>query len=161
MAEHHLARQAERQAKLAYFVLEQFAQRLQQLQVQAVRQSAHVVVRLDRDCLLGLRARGLDDVRVYGALREPLCILDGLRLFLEDIDKQLANDLALLLRIRDALERLEHVRARIDVDDLHLQVLPEGVHHLPRFVVPQQAVVDEDAGELLADGLVDQRGGDR
>ena len=40
---------------------------------------------------------------------------------------------------------------------LTLQVLREGVHHLLRLVQAQQAVVDEHAGELLADRLVDQR----
>ena len=44
---------------------------------------------------------------------------------------------------------------------LTLQVLREGLHHLLRLVQAQQAVVDENAGELPADRLVDQRRGDR
>ena len=51
-----VARQAERHAELAHFVLEQLAQRLEQLQVQRLGQAADVVVRLDRVRLLGLGA---------------------------------------------------------------------------------------------------------
>ncbi len=52
MAEHHLARQAELEAELAHFVLEELAQRLEQLQVQRLGQAADVVMRLDRVRLL-------------------------------------------------------------------------------------------------------------
>jgi hypothetical protein len=43
----HLVRQAEGNAQLADFVLEQLAQRLEQLEVEGFRQAAHVVVALD------------------------------------------------------------------------------------------------------------------
>ena len=33
--------------------------------------------------------------------------------------------------------------------------------HLLRLVLPEHAVVHEDAGELLADGLVHEHGGNR
>ena len=56
MAEHHLARQAEREAELAHLVLEQLAQRLEQLEVQRLGQAADVVVRLDGDGLLAVFA---------------------------------------------------------------------------------------------------------
>ena len=52
MPEHHLARQPERDAQLAHLVLEQFAQRLEQLQMQRFGQAADVVMRLDRVRLL-------------------------------------------------------------------------------------------------------------
>ena len=35
------------------------------------------------------------------------------------------------------------------------------VHHLLRLALPQQAVIDENAGQLLADRLMDQHRGDR
>jgi hypothetical protein len=71
MAVDHLRRQAQRHAQLAHFVLEQVAQRLQQLQPQLLRQAADVVVALDRDGLLALAAARLDDVRIDRALRQP------------------------------------------------------------------------------------------
>ena len=64
MAEHHLARQAEREAELAHLVLEQLAQRLEELQMQRLRQAADVVVRLDGGRLLGFGAGRLDHVGV-------------------------------------------------------------------------------------------------
>jgi len=44
---HHVVRQPEFHAELAYLVLEQFAQRLQQFELHCLRQPAYVVVRLD------------------------------------------------------------------------------------------------------------------
>jgi len=44
-----------------------------------------------------------------------------------------------------------------DVDDLDAEVVGEGLHHLLGLVQAQQAVVDEQAGELLADGPMKQR----
>ena len=38
--------------------------------------------------------------------------------------------------------------------------LAEQPHHLVGLVEAHEAVVDEDAGELLADRLMDQHGGD-
>ena len=49
----------------------------------------------------------------------------------------------------------------VDVDDPHAEIARERVHHLLGLVQAQQPVVDEDAGELIADRPVDQRGGDR
>ena len=48
---------------------------------------------------------------------------------------------------------------RIDADDLDPEVAGEHVHHHVAFVQAQQAVVDENAGQLVADGAVDQRCG--
>ena len=69
----HLVRQAQRHAEFAHLVLEQVAQRLQQLQAQRLGQAADVVVALDRGRLLAwLGAAGLDHVGVDRALRQPL-----------------------------------------------------------------------------------------
>jgi hypothetical protein len=45
--------------------------------------------------------------------------------------------------------------------DLDAEAAGEGLHHLLGLVQAQQAVVDEDAGELVANGAVDQRRRDR
>ncbi len=39
-------------------------------------------------------------------------------------------------------------------------VMPEQIDHGLGLVEPQQAVIDEHAGELVADGFVDQHRGD-
>jgi hypothetical protein len=51
--------------------------------------------------------------------------------------------------------------AGVDADHLGVQLAGEHVHHHVAFVQAQQAVVDEHAGELVADGAVDQRRGHR
>ena len=51
--------------------------------------------------------------------------------------------------------------ARVDVDERDVVVAAEQRHDLLRLVLAHQPVVDEDAGELVADRLVDQHGGDR
>jgi hypothetical protein len=43
------------------------------------------------------------------------------------------------------------------VHHLDAEIAGKGVHHLLGFVEAQQAVIDEDAGQLVADRAVDQR----
>ena len=43
----------------------------------------------------------------------------------------------------------------------HVEVTLEGLDHLRRLVLAEQAVVDEDADELVADRLVDEQRRDR
>ena len=78
---------------------------------------------------------------------------------LEHFDEQAADDLALFFGVGNAFQRPQELLTGIHVDDVQVHVLGEGVHYLRGLVQPQQAVVDEHAGELLADGLVDQRCG--
>jgi hypothetical protein len=79
MALHHLGGQAEFQADGAHLVLEQLAQRLDQLQLHVLGQAADVVVALDDVRLAGLAAGGLDHVRIDGALGEEVDALDAWR----------------------------------------------------------------------------------
>ena len=67
---HHLLRQAQLAAHLPHFVLEELAQRLQQLERQPLGQAAHVVVGLDRDRRPALRRERLDDVGIERALHQ-------------------------------------------------------------------------------------------
>ena len=55
----------------------------------------------------------------------------------------------------------EEALAGVDVHQRDVEVAAEQRHDLLGLVEPQQAVVDEDAGELVADRLVDQHGGHR
>jgi len=82
--------QTERDTQLAHFFLEQLAQRLEQLQVQGLRQTAHVVAALDGLALLALAGR-FDHVRVDGALRQPLRIGQLVGFLLEHLEN-LATD---------------------------------------------------------------------
>src|SRR5437660_918942 len=83
------------------------AQRLDQLHVHALGQAADIVVRLDRHRRPAGERHALDHVGVERALREKLRAADLLRLLLEHVDEQLADGLALDLRIAHAFERIE------------------------------------------------------
>ena len=86
---------------------------------------------------------------------------EPLRLLLEDADELLAHAAPLLLRIGDAFEPREKALLRVDVHERDVEVALEGLHHLRRLVLAQEAVVDEDAGQLVADRLVDEQRRDR
>ncbi len=58
------------------------------------------------------------------------------------------------------MEPCEETLLRVDVDERHMEVSAERLDDLHRLVLPQQAMVDEDAGELVADRLVDEQRGD-
>ena len=79
---------------------------------------------------------------------------------LEDVDERRADDLALLLRIGDAGEPLEEQRRRVHEHERQLQPL-EPLADLRRLVEPQHAVVDEDAGQPVADRAMNEQRRDR
>ncbi len=54
--------------------------------------------------------------------------------------------------------RREEALLRANVHERHVEVAAERLHHLLGFVLAHQAVVDEDAGQLVADRLVDEQG---
>ena len=71
------------------------------------------------------------------------------------------DDLALGFRIGHAFQSTEETGFGIDSDDLHAKILGEDLHDLIAFMMAQQAVVDEHAGQLVADRLVQHRGDHR
>ena len=133
-------------ADSTHLVLEQVAQRLDQLEVHVVGEAADVVVALDRRAAC-LRAR-LDHVRIQRALHEEARVVEAARGFLEHADEQLADRLALLLGIDDAGEPLEEAVGRLHVDQLDALVAVERLDDLLALACPHETGVDEDAGEL-------------
>ena len=107
-----------------------------------------------------LERHGFDDVGIERALGEPGEIPEAARLLLEDPDELGADALPLDLRIRDVLELLEKSLGCIHMDQVHLEGVSERGHHALGLALPEQAIVDEQAGELIADGAVDQDGHD-
>src|SRR5207244_469019 len=61
---------------------------------------------------------------------------------------------ALLLRIRDTLQRAEELLRGIDVDEPDVALPGHDLDHAVALATAQQAVVDEHAGELVADSAV-------
>ena len=103
MAADESFRQAELAAERPHLVLEQFAQRLDQLHLHALGQAADIVMRLDGDRRPAGERHALDHVGIERALREEIGAADLLRLGVEHVDEQSADGLALLLGVLDAL----------------------------------------------------------
>ena len=110
----------------------------------------------------------LDDVGVERALHEELRRLalgrglehERLGGALEAADELAPDDLALLLGVGDAGERVEELLLGVDRDEADARRGDVVLLDLATLVGAQQAVVDEDADELVADRLVHDRGRD-
>ena len=76
------------------------------------------------------------------------------------LDEQAADRLALDLGVVDALERVEKQLLRLHMAQRDIVVVAKQAHDLLGLALAQQPVIDEDAGQRVADGLVNQHGGD-
>ncbi len=97
-----------------------------------------------------------DDVGINRALRQPSDVLEPARFTLENVNELAADDLTFLLGVRDALQSGKKFILGIDPDDVDSEMLGEHGHDLIAFVEPQQAVVNENTDELVANGFVQQ-----
>src|SRR5690606_27730186 len=154
-------RNAEIAAELADFVLEQFAQRLDQLHVHAFWQAAHIVVRLDGDRGAASERHRFDDVGIKRTLGEELRAAELLGFFLESFDEETANDLALGFRVGLTFKLTDELVGCIDVNQRDVELIAEHGHDLLALVHAHKAMIDIDAGELIADGFVDEHGCNR
>ena len=103
---------------------------------------------------LGFRVRcALDHVRVERALRQQLRVAHRVP---EDVDEQVADDHALLLRVVHPVEGCQETLAAINRLDRHAHAV-EIVAHLLALVLPHQAVIDEDRAHV-GTRLVQQHG---
>ncbi len=117
--------QAELAAEHADLVLEELAQRLDELHVHALGQAAHIVVALDRDRGAAGERHALDDVGIERALRQEVGAADLLGLLLEHVDEEPADGLALDLGVGHALERAEEQVLRLHVDERDVVAVAE------------------------------------
>ena len=149
-------RQAELAAQATHLVLEQGAQGFHQLQVHALGQAADVVVRFDHRAGTAGKGHGFDNIGIERALGEELGAFDLIGLFLEDIDESGADDLALGFGVGDAGELAEEQIARVAMDQPDIEAVVKQGCHLGGFGLAHQPGVDEDAGQLIADGFLQQ-----
>ena len=83
------------------------------------------------------------------------------RLLLEHFDEQPADRLAFQFRIGDAIQRVEEQVGCVAMHQFDIEPVAERGDDVVRLALPQQPVIDENAGQLLADRLMDQHRGDR
>ena len=99
-------------------------------------------------------------VGVNGALCQPAGIGYLVGFGVEHLHEVATDDFTLLFRVGHALQVLEEFLRRIHADDVQPEALVV-VHHVLEFVLAQQAMVHEDAGQVLPDSAVQQHGGYR
>ena len=117
-------------AEHADFVLEQLAQRLDELETHPLGKAADVVVALDHVRRADHR-NALDHVRIQRALRQEVerSELGGFRL--EDIDEGRADDFPLLLRVGDAGQPLQKQLRGVGEHERQLQPFEPRLESAP------------------------------
>ena len=148
---------AEGAAYGSHLVFEEEAQGLAEAQIHLLGEAADVVVALDGGAGDG---EALDAVGVDGALGEPLDVADLAGFLVEDVDEAFADDLALALGIGHSGELAEEFFGCVDADHIEAEALIVA-QHVAVLVLAEHAVIDEDAGEVAADGAVEKHCGHR
>ena len=133
-------------AYAAYFVLKQPLQRLAELQMHLLRQSANVVMALDNHTCY---AQTFNAVGIDCALCKPLGISNLLCLGIEHLNKVAAYNLALLLRVGNAFKVFEELLACINADNVESESLI-CLHNLLELILAQHSVVNEDTCKVLS-----------
>ena len=144
-------RKAQLAAELADFVFEEFTKRFDEGEFHILRKAAYIVMGLDGR---SGRGAGFYDVRIEGALYEEFHIFELVRFFLESMDEFCTDGLTFLFRFGDAFQKRHEVLGCIDVYQLHVEFVRKGIDDLFCFAEAQEAVVDENAGQLIANGFV-------
>ena len=151
-------RQAQRLAHSAHLILEQLSQMLDQFKLQIFGQTAYIVVRLD---VLGRLGTALQNVGINRTLTQERNIIQLARLFFKHADEFRTDDLALLLRIGDALRLLEEALFGGNANEVDSELALEDLLDLLGFIQAHAAMINEHAREVLADRLVQKNCTDR
>ncbi len=114
-------------------------------------------------------AARLDNIGIERALYQPVqsavgasgLFCDAGRFVVKYGDEFRANDFSFCLRVGHRGEFCEEPLRRIDGNEIEPQLVAQILLDIDEFVFAQNTVVDEDAGELAADGLVHQDRGYR
>src|SRR5581483_2830749 len=155
--QNNLAGEAQFQAQLANLVLEQTLERLNQFEPHFFWQSPNVMMALDHGRRVAGDGHGFDYVGIQGALRQKSGLAGAFGGCLEYFNEGGANDFAFAFRLGHTFEAPQEQARGLLVLKLHAKVAPKDLPHDRGFPAAQQAIIDENTGQLLADGLVQQR----
>ena len=98
-----------------------------------------------------------DHVGIQRALRQKFRRARALGRRLKNFDERLADDFAFAFRVGHAFEPAQKQFRGVLVLQLDFEMAPKNLLHHFRLAPAQQTIVDKNAGELVADGLVQQR----
>ena len=157
MAADDLGGNAEHPTELAHLVLEQLAQRLDELELHALGQAADVVVALDGR-RGPLERHRLDDVRVERSLRQELHVAQPRAPRRSNTSMKVPPMMRRFFSGSSTpARRFRNSSAASTAWTRKWKRSRRKVITRSGLVATQDAVVDEDAGELVADGAVQQR----
>ena len=108
-----------------------------------------------------LERNRLDHVGIERALAEEFRAADFLRFVLEHVDEGVADDAPLLLGIEHAGEALEKQVGSVGHAERDSEPPGEDRLHPLALSGAQEAGIDEDAFETVANRAMDEHGGDR
>ncbi len=97
-----------------------------------------------------------DHVWIERPLGKEFCAFNGIRVFLEHVDEEAANDLALGFGVGLALKFAHEQVLLVGIDQRDVVVFTEHFEDFFGLVLAQKAVVHENAGQLVANRFVDQ-----
>src|SRR5512133_764406 len=96
-----------------------------------------------------------DHIRVDGSLGQPVYAFDLTCFRLKNIDEYLSDDLPFLFRIGYSIEGVEEQLRCIYA--LYIQVhVPVGIEDILKFIFSEKSVIDENAMQVGANGIVQQ-----
>ena len=105
----------------------------------------------------GVALAALDAVGIDGALSEEAVAVALAYLVPENAVELGADDRALFFGVDYTLELVEESVLTVDADKVHIKELCEGLLHKIALILAHETLIDEDAGELFADSLADER----
>src|SRR5258708_30785050 len=104
-------------------------------------------------------------VRIERPLDQPFhftnLLFESVRLLVEDLNKFVADNLPLLLRIGDSCEAFQETVTGVYSYNVQTQLLTQALLDFLELILPQHAVVHEDGDEAASNGAVNQSGGHR
>jgi hypothetical protein len=157
--------QPEVETDLAHFVLEERSQRFHQGEFQVLREAANVVVTLD--VRRARSATGFHDVGVQRPLDQKIDTAARPRFrddlaggLFEDPDELAPDYLSLGLGLLDILELAQKALPRIYGHQANVGGGDEVALHLLDLSCSKQAMIDEDACQLVSDGSLHESGRD-
>lgn len=106
--------------------------------------------------MVGLDRAAFQNIRVNGSLGQELNALQFPGFLLKHTNKLRANDLPLGLRVCYTGQLVQETVHCIHINQIGVHLIPEYFHHLLGFSLPQKAMVDMDASELLSHRLNQQ-----
>mmetsp|Transcript_36144 Transcript_36144/g.61620 ORF Transcript_36144/g.61620 Transcript_36144/m.61620 type:complete len:405 (+) Transcript_36144:570-1784(+) len=150
--------------QLAHFILEQFAQRLNELQLHCCRESTNIMMSFDSGTWTLVR-NTLNNIRIKSSLEQEItssCIsLNFLCLLLEDVDECPTNDLTFLFGIGNTLEQIQESIFGINTSKVDMAVISHSLENIHGLILSQASIIYQYRMESIPDGPCHQNGGHR